>query len=152
MRVSYTPPQPHHFDVVFDLHPSQFGRGGGLNDIRIYQKRGGSLFGILGGMFKRAIPFLKSIILPEIGNLVKNITHDISHNIPARQSFKNNVVTSVKNVGSRIVRGGRRNSKSKKKVKSVKKKIVKKKRKKKIIRKNCGMKGKDIFTSGLYDV
>ena len=56
---------------VFALQPSRDTRGGGLNNVRIYQKCGGSLFGILGGLFKRVIPFLRSILLPEVGNFVK---------------------------------------------------------------------------------
>ena len=62
MRISFIAPLAHHFDDVFALQSIRDIRGGGLNDIRIYQKRGGSLFGILGGLFKRAIPFLKKYI------------------------------------------------------------------------------------------
>ena len=129
MRVPYNPPLSHHFDVVFTPQFSRNERGGGLSDIRIYQKRGGSLFGILGGMFKKAIPFLKNILLPEVGNFVKNITQDISQNIPSRESFRNNFSSSAKNIGSRIMRGGKRKTKTKQKQKNIKKKIHKNKKK-----------------------
>ena len=67
---------------------------------------GGNLFGILGRSIKRAIPFIKSLILPELGNFTKNFTEDISQNIPPKQSIKSNLKKSVKNVGKKILRGG----------------------------------------------
>ena len=154
MRVSFIAPLTHHFDDVFALQSSRDIRGGGLSDIRIYQKRGGSLFGILGGLFKRAIPFLRSILLPEVGNFVKNVTHDISQKIPSRESLKNNLLSSARNIGSRIVRGGgKRKTKSKQKRKNNKKGVIKKnKKKKKKNKTHCGVKRKDVFSSGAYEL
>ena len=51
MRVPFIAPLVHYFHDVFALQPSRDIRGGGLNNIRIYQKRGGSVFGILRGFF-----------------------------------------------------------------------------------------------------
>ena len=154
MRVPFIAPLPHHFDDVFALQSIRDIKGGGLNDIRIYQKRGGSLFGILGGLFKRAIPFLKSILLPEIGNFVRNVTHDISQKVPSRESLKTNLLSSAKNIGSRIVRGGgkRKIVKSNLKRKNIKQSTSKKNKKKKK-KGHCVMKQKkDIFNSGKYEL
>ena len=115
MRVSYFTPLPQHYDAVFNIQENNVTRGGGLQDISVYKRRGGSLFGILRGVFKRTIPFLKRFILPEVGGLVKNVTHDVSQSIPLRNSLKVNAMKSMKNVGSRIVKYGReKNNKTKK--------------------------------------
>ena len=46
------------------------------------------------------------ILLLEVGNFVRNVTHDISQYIPSMESFKSNLLSSARNIGSRIVRGG----------------------------------------------
>ena len=128
MSVTFIASLTHHFDDVFVLQPSGDIRGGGSKSIQINQKRDGSLFGILGGLFKRDIPFLRSIILPEVGNFVKNGTHDISQKIHLRESLKKNVLSSARNIGLRIVRdGGKHKTNPKRKRKSMKKGITKKK-------------------------
>ena len=119
MRVSYFTPLPQHYDAVFNFQENNFSRGGGLQDISVYKRRGGSLFGILRGVFKRSIPFLKRFILPEIGSLVKNVSHDVSQNIPLRDTLKANTLNSLKNVGSRIVRGAGRKVKKHRKRKII---------------------------------
>ena len=70
MRVPFIASLAHYFDDVFALQPSRDIKGGGLNNIRIYQKRRGFLFVILCGLFKMAIPFLRIILLPEVSNFV----------------------------------------------------------------------------------
>ena len=103
MRVSYFTPLPQHYDAVFNNQEIISNRGGGLEDISLYKRRGSSLFSILRGLFKRTIPFLKRLILPEVGSL------------PLRNSLKVNAMKSMKNVGSRIVKYGReKNNKTKK--------------------------------------
>ena len=52
MRATFIAPLTHHFDDVFPLQTSRDIRGGRLNTIQIYQTHGGSLFGIIGGLFK----------------------------------------------------------------------------------------------------
>ena len=71
MSVTFIASLTHHFDDVFVLQPSGDIRGGGSKSIQINQKRDGSLFGILGGLLKRTIQFLRSRLLPEVSNLVK---------------------------------------------------------------------------------
>ena len=155
MRVSYYTPLPHHYDTVFNFQENNFTRGGGLQDISVYKRRGGSLFGILRGVFKRSIPFLKRYILPEIGSLVKNVSHDVSQNVPLRDTLKANTFNSLKNVGSRIVRGAGQKVKKHRKRKFIntkkKKKSLPKKSKKQ--KKHCAVKRKkDIFDSEILSI
>ena len=107
MRASFYTPTVADFDAVFaDVGHA---RGGSYNDIHIYsRKRGGSLFGVLGRVLKSSIPFLRSVILPEFGGFVKNVTDDVSNNLPIKSSLKRNLMNSAKNVGKRVVRGGGR--------------------------------------------
>ena len=151
MRVAYLSPASHHFDAVFDRN--KLIRGGSLDDIKIYQRRGGSFFGIIGNVVKRALPFLRRIILPEVGNLINNVTQDISQNVPLRQSVRKNVVTSAKNVRNRLMRGGAKKRKSVKK-NSLKTRKIKKqqKRKKKTGNTQCHSKKKssDIFSGDIF--
>ena len=150
MRVSYLPPTASHFDVVFTPYQNA-GRGGSLRDIKVlkpyYYHRGGSLFGILGSIIKRSIPFLKNFILPEAGNFAMNLAKDMRENVPVKTSVKRNLVNSVKNVGKKIMRGGKK--------KRIRKNLTKKKnvKSKKAIRKvKCHVKNKnDIFKNNMLE-
>ena len=104
MRVSYFTPLPQHYDAVFNNQEIISNRGGGLEDISLYKRRGSSLFSILRGLFKRTIPFLKRLILPEVGSEVNNVTHDVSQNTSLKDSLEANAIKSMKNVGLRIIR------------------------------------------------
>ena len=149
MRVSYLPPTTSHFDVVFIPYQNA-GRGGSLRDIKVlkpyYYQRGGSLFGILGSIIKRSIPFLKNYILPEAGNFAMNLVKDINENVPVKASVKQNLVNSVKNVGKKVMRGGKKNQKRRGKKKRVRKN-------KKVFRKGkCHSKEKrDVFTNNMLE-
>ena len=124
MRVSYIAPGVSQFDDVFKPNNLEgLLKGGGLRDIKTinpnnYHTRGGSLFGILGNVFKRTIPFLTNFILPEAGNFARNLMSDIG-NVPIKKNLKRNLLKSAKNIGTRIMnRGGRlvkRNKTNKKK-------------------------------------
>ena len=123
MRVSYIAPGASNFDDVFKAHHSGFSlKGGGLRDIKTlrpdnYYMRGGSLFGILGNVFKRTIPFLTNFVLPEAGNFARNLLSDIG-NVPLKKNVKKNLIKSAKNIGKRVMnRGGRLIKKTKKTLK-----------------------------------
>ena len=141
MRVTYIHPSSSHYDSIFT---SPLMRGGGVQDIKIYHSRGGSIFGVLGGLLRKSLPFIKSIIAPEFGNFVQNMTDDVSRNIPLKKSMKANLLKSTKNLGKRIMRGAGRSKSTKKKKKTVKPK----KKKKDSNNKSCHA---DIFTSNKYD-
>ena len=148
-------PSASQFDAIFAQNAQ---RGGSLDDIQIYRRRGGSLFGVLGNIFKRSLPFLRSIILPEFGGFVKSVAEDVSQNMPVKKSMKRNFISSAKNVGRRVVRGGSRVKKAKrlvKRKKSVKRKKGKSKKRTKKTRtrkkKRCSHKTRgDIFSSGIF--
>ena len=142
MRVSYVPPGVIHFDSVFSPHNVT---GGALSDINVlkphyYHNQGGSLFGILGNIVRRTIPFLANYVLPEAGNFARNIASEYG-NIPIRKNLKQNFVKSVKNIGKRIMTGG---SKVRKSVKGVMRGGVVKK--KPVVKKKKKIQCKDVFS------
>ena len=103
MRVAYVHPSAEDFNRLFSnsLH------GSGLNDIRVYRhySKGGSIFGVLGNLARSALPFLRGVILPEVGSFIKNITDDVSNNVPIRKSLKKNAKSSIGNLGKRVFSG-----------------------------------------------
>lgn len=138
MRVVYIPPTVEDFDLLFS------NRGSGLSDIRVYHNRGGSLLSVVGRFARYALPFLKSIIVPEVGNFAKNVADDIGQGRSIKRVLKKRGIESVLNVGKRVVkkaRGGRV-----RKNKSVTKKQI---TKKKNVRKNC-VKKNDIFNTNKF--
>ena len=84
MRVPYIAPREIDFDGVF----SGRARGGGLADIRVYNARGGGLFSFIGKLAKSALPILRSFVLPQIGDLARDIAHDVSAGTSVKQSVK----------------------------------------------------------------
>ena len=144
MRTSYVAPSVLQFDSLFSR--GQF-RGGALSDIKVFKpeyhhNRGGSLFGILGNIFRRTIPFLTNYVLPEAGNFARNIAGDYQ-NVPLRRNVKRNLIKSMKNIGKKIMAGGskvKKNSSDRIR-RVVKKGLVKKKHARKKIKSQC----KDVF-------
>ena len=140
MRASYMQPSLEEFAHLFTFHSI----GGGLKNIRVYQpqyrSRGGSIFGIIRSIAKTAIPFLKHMILPELGNFTQQVASDAANNIPMGLSLKRNLKQSARNLGKRIVRGG---GKKTKKSKTVSKKINPSKKRKS--KKQCARKVRDLF-------
>ena len=141
MRASYMQPSLEEFAHLFAFHST----GGGLKNIRVYQpqyrSRGGSIFGIIRSIAKTAIPFLKHMILPELGNFTQQIASDAANNIPMGISLKRNLKQSARNLGKRIVRGG--GGRKTKKSKTVSKKIKPSKKRKS--KKQCDRKVRDLF-------
>ena len=126
MRVQYNYLSEAELDSV--LNPFK-NYGGGLDEISYYrpQVRGGNIFGIVGNLFRKAFPIIKSLVLPELGTLAQNVTHDYAQHGQFRDSFKKNLSTSAKNIGRKIL-GGKR-VQSRKKCNSSKKKKQRKKNK-----------------------
>ena len=144
MRTSYVAPSAVQFDSLFSR--GQF-RGGALSDIKVFKpdyhhNRGGSLFGIIGNIFRKTIPFLTNYVLPEAGNFARNISEDY-HNVPLRRNVKRNLIKSMKNIGKKIMTGG---SKVKKNTSESIRRVIKggvnkKKNKRKMVKSHC----KDVF-------
>ena len=153
MRVPYLPPSSSDFDLLFGQNNL---KGGGLSDIRVYKapqfhQRGGSFFGVLGRLARNSFPFLKNLLLPELGAMANNVTRDISEGVPLKQSLKQRSLGAVKNIGKSVIgRGGRVR----------KRRATKRKAKNKTNRKNYGKRKKppcaslknDIFTSSRYEI
>ena len=103
MRIPYNPPSEGEFDNIFAFST----RGSGLQDIRVYHPgnrgRGGGIFSLLGNIARSAYPILKRLLIPELGNIAKGISEDISTGLPLRQSFKNNIRRSGKNIINRVL-------------------------------------------------
>ena len=156
MRVKYIPPSDIVYDIAFKDTFNRPYVGAGLDDIRVYKRRGGSILGFLGRAFKYAIPFVKNLIMPEIGGFTNKVLDDVSQNVPLRESMKRNFKSSVKNIGRRVVRGGGKSRKKPLKSKKTSNKKLKRKRKniqRSGKRKNhCKVKATDIFSNGKFDL
>ena len=112
MRSTFAPPTRHEFDFLFLEHHPRV--GGGLDDISIFippptqrSRRGGGLFSTLGGLAKKALPFLWRSVAPEAARLGRDVLGDVLEGKKFRESLKTRGVSALKNVGSRLVRGGR---------------------------------------------
>ena len=127
MRVPFFVPSENDFNQAF-LHTTNFS-GGALGDIRVFNQRGGSFFGVLSKVVRNAIPFLRSIILPEIGSLTKNITEDCGNHKPFKESLRANAISSGRNVARKIL-GGRKKKKQCKKLRTITRKKYAKTKKK----------------------
>lgn len=147
MRVQYI--QLNEVDLDEILGPYNL-RGGGLSDINVYQPRGGSFFGVVGSILRRAIPIIKSLIVPELGTFAQNLTNDIGQNVNFRQSLRKNLVTSGKNIGRRLVGGRRVRKKNIKKTNRKSKRKPAKRRRRKAVLKKKSRPVNDIFTSNQY--
>ena len=148
MRVPYITPTSEDFDVIF-ASPSDRVKGGALSDIRYYRRgRGGSFFGILQSLARRSIPFLRNLVLPQLGEMAHNITKDYSSGVPFKKAVKKSSLNAVRNIGEAVLnRGGR-----KKKSKTRKKTVGNNRKRKKITRKkkHCPKLKDDIFTASKY--
>ena len=110
--------------------------GGSIRDIDIFKSnarlRGGSIFSILASVGRRVLPFLSRYVAPVAKSVGKNIVTDVIEGRDIKTSLKRRGIDGVKEVGSRILRGGKRKRKYKRKVagsrmKRKRKKIVKRK-------------------------
>lgn len=107
MRSVYVPPTVSDYDSVFAKRRA----GAGLGDIRVYSSlnRGGSLLGLLGRVFKYSLPIIKRFVMPEVHGFVSNVVNDVNAGKSIKNSLKSQGINSLKNVGTRIARGGGRN-------------------------------------------
>lgn len=138
MRVVYVHPSLQDFDTLFSK------RGGSLGDIKVYHNRGGSLLSFVGRFARYALPFIKSIILPEVGNFAKNVVNDVSQGRSVKRVFKERGVESAVNIGRRVARKARGGAKKKKTV-------VNRNMKKNNMKKKCKTKN-DIFNTNKFQL
>ena len=123
-RFQYAPPTVRDFQLLFGGQ-SLARKGGALSDINVYRpesfyKRGGGILSILGGIGRTVLPFLRKFLLPVAGTMVSQVADDVSSGrSKLKGSLKTRGIDALKNLGSRVMAGG----------KKVKAKIVKKKKK-----------------------
>ena len=110
MRVTYQTPVSNKFDIFFNHDYERNIKGAGLSDIRIFKpinySRGGSFFNVVSNIIRNAIPFIKGLVFPEVGNFAKNVVNDLGNDIPFKKNIRKNLVGSMKNIGKRVIRGG----------------------------------------------
>ena len=110
MRVAYITPSVRDFEIILS---DGLIRGGKLSDIRylrnprVYQ-RGSGILSFLGGLARKTIPFLLQHILPEAGNLYRNVSRYLNEGKSARTAMKKHGINALKNVGKRVLGGKKR--------------------------------------------
>ena len=110
MRIAFTPPSEHEFKQLFISAPMR--KGGGLEDISIFQPRGISylrgsgIFSLISGVAKRIFPFLIKAAKPAAKEFSSAIVKDIiKGKKPLRKSLKQNGIKALKKTGLRLIRG-----------------------------------------------
>ena len=109
MRIVFEPPTEEEFLELF-FFPKE---GGSLKDIRVYNPyshpRGGGLFSVLGGLLRKAAPFLMKTFTPAAVEFGKGVLDDIgSGREPLKQSIKKRGLDALRGVGKKLVGGGKR--------------------------------------------
>ena len=134
MRVTFTPPSETEFKQLFLSSPLK--KGGGLEDISIFQprgiphRRGSGIFSILSGVAKKVLPFLMKAAKPAAQEFGSSVVRDILKKKSLRQSLKKNGIKALKKTGMRIVRGSGRVKKKKMRNNNKSNKIRRRRRKK----------------------
>ena len=89
--------------------------GGSIRDIGIFKTnarlRGGSIFSILASVGRRVLPFLSRYVAPVAKSVGKNIVNDVIQGENIKTSLKRHGIDGVKQIGSRILRGGNKKRK-----------------------------------------
>lgn len=113
MRVVYSPISVREFEILLNRDRPQ--RGGAISDIRTYQapagyyQKGSGIFSILGNIVRNSIPYIKRFILPSAMDFAGNVMKDYSsgsNNL--KRSLKKHGVSAIKDIGKKILKGGRR--------------------------------------------
>ena len=149
MRVEYRLLSDHDFDSIFF---NDGARGGGLSDISFYHPvKGAGIFGVFGRLLRKAIPIIKSLIVPELPTFAKNFSDDYAKNNNLRSSLKRNLARSGKNIGKRVLGGARKKKSIVKNVKKCKKRRKNSKNPLKKIDRTKSEKQCDIFNSSDFN-
>ena len=128
MRITFTPPSESEFKQLFLSSPLK--KGGGLDDINIFQprgiphRRGSGILSMLSGVAKKVLPFLIRAAKPAAREFGSSIVRDVIKKKPLRQSLKKNGIKALKKTGVRLIRGSGKIKKRRRKInKKMKKKI-----------------------------
>ena len=148
MRVIFTPPTEAEFTKL--LGTLTLKKGGGLDDITIFQpystslrgrQRGGGFFSFISGVAKRVLPFLFKAAKPAVKEFGSSVVQDIiKGDVPIKKSLKKHGIRALKNTGERLIKGSGKikkkqktnvSKKLKKTLKKIKTETSKKKKKRK---------------------
>ena len=127
MRILFTPPSENEFKQLFLSSPLR--KGGGLDDISIFQpkgipyRRGSGVLSFISGVAKKILPFIWKAAKPSAKEFGSNVVRDVLNKKPLRQSLKKNGLKAVRKTGVRLIRGSG-------KVQKKRRNVVKKKKKK----------------------
>ena len=127
MRILFTPPSEDEFKQLFLSSPLR--KGGGLDDISIFQpkgipyRRGSGVLSFISGVAKKILPFIWKAAKPSAKEFGSNVVRDVLNKKPLRQSLKKNGLKAVRKTGVRLIRGSG-------KVQKKRRNVVKKKKKK----------------------
>lgn len=134
MRVVFKPPTAREFSLVFRTRGVGRARGSGLTDIRVFtpphlkHSRGGGLFSVLGGLAKKAVPFIMKNIAPVATEFGKNVVADVlSGREGVKSAVKKRAVESLKRTGRAMLNSP-----------PPRKRVAGKKKKKELVRKRRG--------------
>ena len=142
MRIAFSPPSENEFKQLFLSVPLR--KGGGFEDMNIYQprglapRRGSGILSFISGIAKKVLPFIIKAAKPSVKEFGSSVMKDvITGDKPLRKSLKQHGIKALKQSGMRLIRGSGRVVKRKRKRKAMKRNKRKNKR-------TCGYK-RDIF-------
>ena len=125
-RTPFRTPSKHDYIRLF----ASTHAGGGLNQIRIYRKRGGGILSGLLSLGRRVLPYLGKFIAPVAMDFTRGVASDIIEGkTNLRKSLKDRGITGLKEVGKKIVRGGGKGGRIRKQKRKIKQKKNKNKKK-----------------------
>ena len=129
MRILFTPPSENEFKQLFLSSPLR--KGGGLDDISIFQpkgipyRRGSGVLSFISGVAKKILPFIWKAAKPSAKEFGSNVVRDVLNKKPLRQSLKKNGLKAVRKTGVRLIRGSGKVQKKRRNVVKKKKKNTK---------------------------
>ena len=131
MRILFTPPSEDEFKHLFLSSPLR--KGGGLEDISVFQpkgiphRRGSGILSFISGVAKKILPFLMKAAKPAAKEFGSSVVRDVLNKKPIRRSLKKNGLKALKKTGMRLIRGSGKVTKTKKRRRTVKNNKKKKK-------------------------
>lgn len=144
-RVVFLPPTENEFSNLLGSFPYQ--SGGTLDDIRTvhfaapsrYHQRGAGFFSTLANIAKSVVPFLFRSIKPTALKFTQDVIHDVgSGQTNVRGALKKRGFEALREVGSRLIKGGKKRKRRRVTPRDKKKKNNKKKS-------ACRRKNTDVF-------
>ena len=111
MRVPFQAPSEYEFYKILGGFA-----GGGLGDIRSVHfneyrghQRGAGIFASLASLARKAIPFIIKNVGPSASQFTRDVLSDVATgNQSIKTSLRNRGISALKDVGTRILKGGKK--------------------------------------------